>query len=256
AITIPLSLLTTFILMRYFNVSGNLMSLGALDFGIIIDGAVIVMDNCVRFVSKKAKEHGRPLSREEIKNAVLEATIEIRSAAGFGQMIIIVVFLPIFALTGVEAKMFVPMAAAFCFALGSAFIFSFTTIPALAANFLSGNISSKQPWIMTQIEKVYNPIIHAALKMKLAIVGVGVGAIAAGIILFSFLGSDFLPQLDEGSIAVQFVRPTNISIDQSVEMQKLSEKVILEFPEVSRVLSRIGTAEVATDPMGPNLSDT
>lgn len=256
AVTIPLSLLTTFILMRYFNVSGNLMSLGALDFGIIIDGAVIVMDNCVRFVSRRAKELGRPLSREEVRTSVFEATVEIRSAAGFGQMIIIVVFLPIFALTGVEAKMFVPMAAAFCFALGSAFIFSFTTVPALAASFLIGNSSSRQPWIMSRIERIYHPIIQLALKMKMIVVGIGVGAIVVGLVLFSLLGADFLPQLDEGSIAVQFVRPTNISIDQSVEMQKLSEKVILEFSEVSRVLSRIGTAEVATDPMGPNISDT
>ena len=112
--------------MKVFNVSGNLMSLGALDFGIIIDGAVIVMDNCVRLLSSKAKELGRNLSRKEIKEQVLKATTEIRSAAGFGQIIIIVVFLPIFALTGVEAKMFIPMAATFCFALGAAFLFSFT----------------------------------------------------------------------------------------------------------------------------------
>ncbi len=256
AITIPLSLLATFIFMKQFNVSGNLMSLGALDFGIVIDGAVIVMDNCVRTVAQRAKELGRSLSRSEVQDAVADATIEIRSAAGFGQAIIIIVFLPIFALTGVEAKMFGPMAATFCFALGTAFIFSFTTIPALAGMFLSGNVSQKKPKVMSLLEKLYDPTINLALKLKPVVVIVGILAIISGGILFSRLGANFLPQLDEGSIAVQFVRPTNISIDQSVRLQELSEKEILKFPEVSQVVSRLGTAEVATDPMGVNISDT
>lgn len=256
AITIPLSLLATFILMKYFKVSGNLMSLGALDFGIVIDGAVIVMDNCVRVVAQRAKEFGRSLSRREVQDAVADATVEIRSAAGFGQAIIIIVFLPIFALTGVEAKMFGPMAATFCFALGAAFIFSFTTIPALAGMILSGKVSDKKPKIMSLVDKLYEPTINLALKLKPVVVLVGVVAILAGGILFSRLGANFLPQLDEGSIAVQFVRPTNISIDQSVKLQEISEKMILKFPEVSRVISRLGTAEVATDPMGVNISDT
>jgi cobalt-zinc-cadmium resistance protein CzcA len=256
SITIPLSLLSTFILMKYFNVSGNLMSLGALDFGIIIDGAVIVMDNCVRLISAKAKELGRDLNRSEIKEQVVNATVEIRSAAGFGQVIIIVVFLPIFALTGVEAKMFTPMAATFCFALGAAFLFSFTTIPAIAGSCLSGKLQARKPIVMSFIERLYLPIIKVALKAKLLVVGLGIAAIVSGAILFTNLGSNFLPQLDEGSIAVQFVRPTNISVDQSVAMQEISEKMILELPEVKTVLSRIGTAEVATDPMGVNLSDT
>lgn len=256
AITIPLSLLVTFILMKTNNVSGNLMSLGALDFGIIIDGAVIVMDNCVRFIAKRYKEIGRELTRDEIKRAVVEATIEIRSAAGFGQLIIIIVFLPLFALTGVEAKMFVPMAATFCFALGAAFIFSFSTIPALAGLLLPGKMRTNPPLVMNWISRLYEPAIKHSLKAKKLIPALGLGAIALGILLFSRLGANFLPQLDEGSIAIQFVRPTNVSIDQSVEMQKLSEKLIKEFDEVELVISRIGTAEVATDPMGPNLSDT
>lgn len=256
AITIPLSLLATFIWMRIFGVSGNLMSLGALDFGIIIDGAVIVMDNCARQLRTRAHDIGRDLTRDEIKDEVIVATKEIRSAAGFGQLIIIIVFLPIFALTGVEAKMFSPMAAAFCFALGSAFILSFSVVPAMAGSFLQGKVSRKKPWIMTLFERGYAPIIHLALKMKAAVIIFGLAAGGAGIYLYYNLGADFLPKLDEGSIAIQFVRPTNISIDQSIEMQKLSERLILEFPEVKTVLSRIGTSEVATDPMGVNLSDT
>ncbi len=255
-ITIPLSLLATFIWMRVFNVSGNLMSLGALDFGIIIDGAVIVMDNCVRVVNEKAKKAGRRLSREEIKNAVIFATREIRSAAGFGQLIIVVVFLPLFALTGVEAKMFTPMAATFCFALGSAFIISFSVIPAIAGATLSGKLKTKEPVFMRALGSLYFPIITMALRFKRSVVVLGLISIALGIYGFSRLGADFLPQLDEGSIAIQFVRPTNISIDQSVELQKISENLILEFEEVDKVISRIGVSEIATDPMGVNISDT
>jgi len=256
AVTIPLALLSTFTLMRVFNISGNLMSLGALDFGIIIDGAVIVMDNCVRWVVAKAKKEGRKLTRAEVQEAVIGATKEIRSAAGFGQLIIVIVFLPLFALTGVEGKMFIPMAAAFCFALSASFVFSFTTIPALAGMFLSGNVQDKTPWVMRHLQRIYEPILKSALKIKNPIAAVGAGAIVLGGILFSLLGSNFLPQLDEGSMAIQFVRPTNLGIDESVQLQRLSERVIREFPEVDIVLSRIGTAEIATDPMGPNISDT
>lgn len=256
AITIPLSLLITFILMKTGKISGNLMSLGALDFGIIIDGAVIVMDNCVRYISKKSKDLNRTLSREEIQKAVLAATIEIRSAAGFGQLIIIIVFLPLFALTGVEAKMFVPMAATFCFALSAAFLLSFTTVPSLAAMFLSGKQVYKTPKIMNFLYKLYEPAIKSALKVKKLVLIVGVSLIIVGLLLFSRLGANFLPQLDEGSIAIQMVRPTNIGIDQSIKMQALSEDLILEFKEVKTVLSRLGTAEIATDPMGVNISDT
>lgn len=255
-ITIPLALLATFIWMKVFNISGNLMSLGALDFGIIIDGAVIVMDNCLRVVRNRANDMGRKLTRVEIQDAVAFATKEIRSAAGFGQIIIVVVFLPLFALTGVESKMFTPMAATFCFALGSAFVLSFSIIPALASMFLSGEVNNKEPIFMRMLSKAYAPVIGLALRFKGFIIAFGVLAIVLGGLLFSRLGADFLPQLDEGSIAIQFVRPTNISIDQSVEMQKLSEKLILEFGEVERVLSRIGVSEIATDPMGVNISDT
>ncbi len=256
AMTIPLALLTTFIGMKLFKVSGNLMSLGALDFGIIIDGAVIVMDNCVRYVARRGKELGRPLTRAEVADSVEKATIEIRSAAGFGQLIIVIVFLPLFGLTGVEGKMFVPMAATFCFALIAAFVFSFTVIPALAAAFLPGKLSAEDTRIMRWLNRAYQPLLNFSLRARTAVIVGGIGAIVVGVIGFLNLGANFLPQLDEGSIAVQFVRPSNISLDQSVELQKVSEELLLTFPEVSLVLSRIGTAEVATDPMGPNISDT
>jgi heavy metal efflux system protein len=256
ALTIPLSLLITFIIMKFQGVSGNLMSLGALDFGVIIDGAVIVMDNCARFVSARAREYGRNLTRAEVQRAVADATIEIRKAAGFGQLVIVVVFLPILALEGVEGKMFVPMAATFCFALLAAFVLAFTTIPALAGTFMSGKLTDGEPKIMQWLKRAYLPLLTASLKWKKAVVIAGAASVVLGAVLFGTLGGEFLPQLDEGSLALQFVRPANISIDQSVEMQKLSEDLIREFPEVDLVFARIGTAEIATDPMGPNIADT
>ncbi len=256
AITIPLSLLFTFLIMRWQGISGNLMSLGALDFGIIIDGAVIVLDNCVRFVHDRSRALGRSLTRQELKEAVIEATIEIRKAAGFGELIIVIVFLPIFALTGIEGKMFQPMAATFIFAVIGALILSFTTAPALASLFLSGKAQDKEPWLMKKVRHIYSPVLRWALVRKRLVSLAGLSMIILGGILFSFLGGEFLPRLDEGSFVLQLVRPANINLSQSIELQKVSEDVIKEFPEVSAVFSRIGTAEVATDPMGVNLADT
>ncbi|MBN22440.1 MAG: CusA/CzcA family heavy metal efflux RND transporter [Bdellovibrionaceae bacterium] len=256
AVTIPLAMLATVFLMNRFGISGNLMSLGALDFGIIIDGAVIVMDNCVRYLSERKAKLGRNLTRAEVRLAVSEATIEIRKAAGFGQIIIVMVFIPIFALSGVEGKMFIPMASAFCFALMAGFIISFSTVPALAGALLPGDIRDEEPRLMKQFVSWYQPVIRWALRRTAPIVIAAAGLIVTGLIVFSLMGSDFLPRLDEGAVAVQFVRPTDISIDRSVEMQELSDKVLLSFPEVDKVISRIGTSEIATDPMGANISDT
>ncbi len=256
AVTIPLTLLLTFIVMRRLGISGNLMSLGALDFGIIIDGVVIVIDNCVRRVHARVHDLGRPLHKDELTHTIEQATLEIRQSAGFGQMIIVAVFIPVFALTGVEGKMFVPMVATFCVAVITAFVLSFTLAPALASLFLKGQVADHEPWLMKTIRSAYAPTLHWVLGHRAWVLGAGALSVAAGGFLFSLLGGEFLPQLDEGSLAIQFVRPTNISIDQSVELQKKSEDVIREFPQVSHVFSRIGTAEVATDPMGVNLSDT
>ena len=256
ALMIPIALLTTFILMRWQNVSGNLMSLGALDFGIIVDGAVIVIENCVHRLQKRGEELGRKLTRSEVSQVVKDAAIEIRSAAGFGELIVIVVFIPLFALTGVEGKMFGPMATTFIMALGSALILSFTLVPALAATFLSGKTKDKKPILMRWGENAFRPTLDLALRFKKFVLGIGIAAIATGIFLFSQMGAEFIPQLDEGDFAVQFIRPANISIENSVELQKLSEKIIEEFPQVSHVFARTGAAEVATDPMGVNISDS
>ncbi len=256
SIIIPISLLITFILMKWQNVSGNLMSLGALDFGIIVDGAVIVIENCVHKLQKEGKRAGRELTRHEVKKYVTEAAIEIRSAAGFGELIVIIVFVPLFALTGVEGKMFGPMAQTFIMALCSALILSFTLVPALAATFLSGKTRDKKPYFMNLAQKVFSPVLAKALAFKRVVLGIGVASIIGGVVLFCQMGSEFIPQLDEGDFALQFIRPANVSTENSVKLQKLSEKIIREFPQVKNVFARTGAAEVATDPMGVNISDS
>lgn len=256
SLMIPVSLLITFILMKWQNVSGNLMSLGALDFGIIIDGAVIVVDNCVHRVETRKKELNRKLTRAEVVDLVKEASIEIRSAAGFGELIVITVFVPLFALTGVEGKMFGPMAITFIFALVSALVLSFTLVPALAASFLSGDTRDKKPFLMRFFESIFSPLLDKALAFKKTVLSIGIFSIVLGVILFSRMGSEFIPQLDEGDIAIQFIRPANITLENSLKLQSLSEKVIRDFPQVKNVFARTGAAEVATDPMGVNISDS
>ncbi len=256
SLTIPISLLITFILMRWQNVSGNLMSLGALDFGIIVDGAVIVVENCVHRLQVRGKELGRSLTRKEVKQLVIDSAVEIRSAAGFGELIVITVFIPLFALTGVEGKMFVPMATTFIMALACALCLSFTVVPALAATFLSGNTSSRKPILMSFAERIFGVALEKTLRFKKVVLGVGIASIIAGLLLFSRMGAEFIPQLDEGDFAIQIFRPANISTENSVELQRLTENVIKQFPQVKDVFARIGAAEVAADPMGVNVSDT
>ncbi len=256
AVTIPLSLLATFLFMKPLGISGNLMSLGALDFGIIVDGVVILIDNCVRRIHERTSQLGRKLTRIELDEIIYNASVEIRKAAGFGQLIIIVVFIPIFALTGVEGKMFKPMAATFSLAVLMALILSFTTAPALASFFLTSNSKDSEPKLMKWLRNMYQPILELAFKFRPVVIGLSILAVITGGFLLSSRGSEFLPQLSEGSLAFHMVRPVNISLDQSIAFQLKAEKIIKDFPEVSTVFSRIGTSEVATDPMGVNISDT
>lgn len=256
AFTIPLSLLMTFLVMKPLGISGNLMSLGALDFGIIVDGTVILIDNCVRFIHNETEKLGRKLSRAEIQKAIYEATVEVRIAAGFGELIVVVVFLPLFALIGVEGKMFSPMAATFSIAVISALILSFTTAPALASLILTGDDKDKEPRFMIWLRKVYSPLLLWTFRHRKAALVSSMAAIIIGIILFATRGAEFLPQMSEGSYAFHMIRPVNISLDQSLAFQLKADQVIKTFPEVNEVFSRIGTSEVATDPMGVNISDT
>lgn len=256
AVVIPLSLLATFLIMKPLGISGNLMSLGALDFGIIVDGAVILIDNCVRAIHERAKRLGRGLDREELKAVVYDASVEIRKAAGFGQLIVVVVFIPIFALTGVEGKMFQPMAATFALAVLAALILSFTTVPALASLCLASNAKDREPKLMVWIRDLYAPLLDLTFKFRAFVIAGSIAAVAIGGYLFATRGAEFLPQLSEGSFAFHMIRPVNISLDQSIAFQLKADRIIKEFPEVDNVFSRIGTSEVATDPMGVNISDT
>jgi heavy metal efflux system protein len=256
AITIPISLLITFLIMRPLGVSGNLLSLGALDFGIIVDGTIIVLDNCVRMIHERTKKLGRVLTSIERQETVYEAAVEIRTAAGFGELIIVIVFLPIFGLVGIEGKMFHPMAITFCIAILAALALSFTLAPALASLFLSGSVEDKEPRAMEWVRRAYSVIQERTLHHRKLIAGIALGSILLGVFLFSRLGGEFLPQMSEGSYTFHMIRPVNASLDQSIAVQIEAEKVIQTFPEVKEVYSRIGTSEVATDPMGVNLSDT
>lgn len=256
AITIPLTLLATFLIMKPLGLSGNLMSLGALDFGIIVDGTVIVLDNCVRRIHELKEKYGRKLTRAEVMEAIYDATVEIRLAAGFGELIVVAVFIPVFGLTGIEGKMFLPMAMTFAIAVFCALVFSFTTAPALASLILSGEAEEKEPRFMEILKKLYIPVLNFSLYNPKKIMVIAFASVAVGVGLFMTRGSEFLPQLSEGSFAFHMIRPVNISLEQSIRFQEKAEEIIKEFPEVDHVFSRIGTSEVATDPMGVNVSDT
>lgn len=256
ALAIPLSLLITVICMKQLNISGNLMSLGALDFGIIIDGVVIVVDHCMRKLKEKLGNVKTEVTQTEIDNIVIESASEIRNAAGFGQLILVVVFMPIFALVGVEAKTFQPMASTFIIALLGALVLSLTLTPALVASLMRKNFNEKDSRIMLWLENKYRKVITLVLRKSLAVTMVSIAVIGAGIGMFATLGAEFLPQLQEGAFAFHMIRPQNASLTISADMQGKAEKVLLTYPEVSHVFSRIGTAEVATDAMGVNVSDT
>lgn len=256
AVIIPFSLLGTFIGMKTFGFSGNLMSLGALDFGIIVDGAVIVMDNIVRVIHERGQHWKRRLTDLEVRQAILDATIEIRKAAGFGQLIIVMIFLPIILLDGVAGKMFRPMAATFAICLFIALILSFTLVPALAALLMRGDAEDKEPVFMLWTRTFYEKLQAWTLKYrKLTLVG-GLLSFLLGVVLFARLGGEFIPQLDEGTLAMEISRPVNTSLEQSVAMQAKTDQVIRSFQEVDQIFSRLGTAKVVTDPAGMHQSDT
>ncbi len=256
AIVIPLSLLFSFIVMKKLGISGNLMSLGALDFGVITDGAAIVLDNCLRLLSEKKKELGRALTLEEKRNTILDATLQIRKSAGFGEIIVAMSFLPVFAFVGVEGKMFIPMASTFIIAILGSLILSFTFVPSMCMLILGRNTEDKEPWIMRALHQTYLPVLEKALSRSRVIILGMIAFLLGGAFLYSRMGGEFLPRLDEGSIAVQFIRPVTTGITHSVELDKKSMEVMLRTPEVGHVFSRIGTADIALDPMGPNISDS
>lgn len=256
ALTIPFSLLMTFLIMKPLGFSGNLMSLGALDFGIIVDGVVIVIDNCVRKLQEAKVRLGRSLDDKEFKDTIVAGAVQVRAAAGFGELIILIAFAPVFAFTGIEGKMFMPMAGTFMIALFSALILSFTTAPALASLFLRGRIAEREPRLMAGLKRIYLPVLNGLLRFPKIAISAAVILIISSVLTFTRLGAEFIPQLDEGSLVLQFLRPAAISLDESIALQQVSEEIIGEFPEVETVFSKVGTADVATDPMPIYLVDT
>jgi len=256
ALVIPLSMLFAITGMAANRVSGNLMSLGAIDFGIIVDGAVIVVENALRRLGLAQQRLGRLLTTKERIQEVFESTREVFNPAVFGVLIIMLVYLPIFALSGVEGKMFHPMAFTVVFALLGALIFSMTFVPAALAIFVKGKVSHGENRIMRGARRLYEPLLNASLKRPVLIIVVGLSLFAGSMYQASKMGSEFLPQLDEGDMALHALRIPGTGLKQSVDMQLQLEKVVAEFDEVKRVFSKIGTPDVATDPMPPSVADT
>jgi len=256
ALVIPLSMLFAITGMAMNRVSGNLMSLGAIDFGIIVDGAVIVVENALRRLGLAQKKYGRLLTLQERLLEVTESTKEVFRPAVFGMLIIMLVYLPIFALSGVEGKMFHPMAFTVVAALLGALLFSVTFVPAAIAILVKGKVSEEENFVMEKARKLYQPLLKAALNNSPIVFITAIILISATAYQSTRLGSEFLPQLDEHDIALHAMRIPGTGIEQATEMQLLLEKRIMEFPEVQKVFSKIGTAEIATDPMPPNVADT
>jgi heavy metal efflux system protein len=258
ALAIPFSMLIAVTGMVETNVSGNLMSLGAIDFGLIVDGSVIIVENCVRRFAEEQHRLGRVLNTEERLKLAYEASQEVRKATIFGEIIIAIVYLPILTLTGIEGKMFRPMAQTVVLALAGATVLSMTFIPALVALMLSGKIAEKENFVFHHARLAYERVLSFALSRKAVVVtGAAIFFSISGLVA-TRLGSEFAPKLSEGALALQPARIPSISLTQSVAMQAQLERVLKErFPdEIEHIFARTGTAEVATDPMGPNVSDT
>ncbi|WP_018988618.1 efflux RND transporter permease subunit [Aromatoleum toluclasticum] len=255
ALVIPLAMLFTFTGMVSNKVSANLMSLGALDFGIIIDGAVVIVENCVRRLAHAQAAAGRPLTRNERFHEVFVASKESRRALLFGQLIIMVVYLPIFALTGVEGKMFHPMAFTVVTALVGAMILSVTFVPAAVALFLSGKISEKENRLMAWAKRGYAPSFDWVMARKPLVLTIACVCVVLSGLLATRMGSEFIPSLDEGDVALHALRIPGTSLTQAIDMQVQLEQTVKAFPEVDTVFAKLGTAEIATDPMPPNVAD-
>ncbi|WP_334180517.1 CusA/CzcA family heavy metal efflux RND transporter [Pseudoxanthomonas sp.] len=256
AAVIPLSMLFTLTGMVRGGVSGNLMSLGALDFGLIVDGAVIIIENCLRRFGDLQHRLGRVLTDEERLDATASATAEVIRPSLFGLGIITAVYLPIFALTGVEGKMFHPMAITVVLALSGAMVLSLTFVPAAIALFLRGRVQEKETRVMGWARRVYAPVLAWALRARLPVAGGAFVLVVLCGLLATRLGTEFVPSLDEGDIALHAMRIPGTSLEQAVRMQSTLEARITQFPEVRRVFGKLGTAEVATDPMPPSVADT
>ncbi len=256
ATAIPLAFLFAITGMTRLGISGNLMSLGAIDFGLIIDGAVVMVENVVRQLGLKQNQIGRALNKDERLHIVLAASKQVGTPMFFGVLIIAIVYLPIFALSGIEGKMFHPMALTVMLALGGSLVLALTLMPALSSLVLRGRIHEGDNLVVRLCKNVYSPILRAALRLRWLVVLGALGLFALALVVFNRLGADFIPKLDEGAFTMMVFRANSISVDATVAAQtKTDREIKARVPEVDRVFSRIGSAEIATDPMPPSDAD-
>lgn len=256
ALVIPISMLMTATGMVKFHISGNLMSLGALDFGLIVDGAVIITENCLRRLAEKQHEISRELTLPERLHEVMEASKEMIQPSVFGQAIIVMVYIPLLTFTGVEGKMFEPMALTVIIALVAAFILSLTMVPAMIAIFIKGKVEEKENIAIRGAKLWYQPVLRFSLKQPVLMIGTATTAFLASLLILMNMGQEFIPTLDEKDIAMHAMRIPSTGITQSQDMQFVVEKSLSAIPEIAFVFSKTGTAEMASDPMPPNVSDT
>jgi cobalt-zinc-cadmium resistance protein CzcA len=255
ALVIPLSLLMSAIGMNSLGISGNLMSLGALDFGLIIDGAVIIVENTLRRLAERQHMEGRTLALKERLEEVVESSREMLRPTIYGQLVIFLVFLPCLTFQGVEGKMFSPMVITLMLALGSAFVLSLTFVPALIAVLMKEHVSEKEVRVVVATKRRYEPWLRRAVARPLPFIGAGLGVLVLAAVAFSFVGREFMPTLDEQNLNLSSVRIPSTSIDQSVALDLPLERAVMTLPEVKTVYSKAGTASLAADPMPPNASD-
>jgi heavy metal efflux system protein len=256
ALVIPLAMLMTAFGMWRGHISANLMSLGALDFGLIVDGAVIITENSLRHLAERQRELGRILTREERLATVRASTVEMIRPSLYGQAIILLVYLPLLTFTGVEGKMFEPMALTVILALASAFMLSLTFVPALIGLAIGGRVQESENLVVTWLKRVYRPMLNQAIASPAPVIATAVVLFAIALFGFTRLGQEFIPALDEKNIAMHALRIPSTALSQSQAMQLAVEKTVSRFPEVAFVFSKTGTAEMASDPMPPNASDT
>jgi cobalt-zinc-cadmium resistance protein CzcA len=254
-LVIPFSFLMMAMGMNAFRVPGNLMSLGALDFGLIVDGAVIIIENCLARLALRQEHEGRLLLLSERLEETMRASQEMIKPTVFGQAIILLAFAPLLMFTGVEGKTFSPMAITIMLALVAAFILALTLVPALVALLIRGKVSEKEVWIIARTKALYAPLLDRAVARPWPFIGAGIAFFAASALVFGSLGQEFIPQLDEKNVALASTRVPSVSLEKSLAMQREIERAVTSLPEVAVMFSKTGTAEVATDPMPPNVSD-
>ncbi|MCC6622254.1 MAG: efflux RND transporter permease subunit [Deltaproteobacteria bacterium] len=255
ALSIPFAMLVAFIGMDALGLSGNLMSLGAIDFGIVVDGSIIVVENAVVYLAAASRGLGRPLTYAEASRAVLGSTLAVRRATTFGEGIIVLVYVPILTLSGIEGRMFGPMAMTVLFALGGAFFASLTFVPLLVATFMRKRVEDKHPLLVRLLHKLYAPLLARTMRVPALVAGVALALLAVAGWRLSGLGVEFVPRLDEGSLAVQIMRLPSVSLEESIAGATRFEQVVKSYPEVDTVVCKTGRPEIATDPMGVEISD-